>query len=249
MRTYGLSNKRARLIDGLVKEGIFPSPIDALNGAVDNYLKGLRPQKANAVIDTRLADDGAYKTQEQWIDFFNAQGKPMISAADVYRAGKSRSNEALLKSLKGDFELSLLVTSTVVSYSDSDLSGSFTQNYGSEFVNPSREDVLVIPAYDKTSLVQALQSEEGIAYLQALFGTKDNPKIIATTLRRLSGAGLDQIILWTPDQDSRNGYPERTVRFYIEQGMFNVFGSDRPDITVAHSRGMLVSPRSKHVRK
>ena len=111
MRAYKLGNSHAKVLDRLVAEGVFKSPEAALRDAVDTYLSGLRQrqQQAGFAIDLYPADDGAYKTQEQWIAFFNEQRKPMISAANLYLAGKSAPDE-LLKSLRSDFDESLIVS-------------------------------------------------------------------------------------------------------------------------------------------
>lgn len=200
------------------------------------------------IIDLLPADNGAYKTQEQWIAFFNEQKKPMISAADVYQAGKSASDE-LLKSLRNDFNVSWLVSSTRNRFFGDDLSGRITQNYGSEVVTPSQTDVSVIPVYNNTPLVQALQTKEGVGYLQALLDTSDEPKEIAGTLEHLSGRSASNTVLWTPDQSSRKIYSERAVWFVGGGGWFHVGGFGRFDVGFGHSRGVSVSPRSGRAKK
>lgn len=199
-------------------------------------------------IDLHPADNGAYNTQKQWINFFNTQRKPMISAADVYRAGKSGYDE-LLKSLRNDFDVSWLVSSTGIGYSGDDLSGKITQNYGSSVVKPSQKDVSIIPVYDGTPLAQALQTKEGVSYLQALLDTNDEPKEIAGTLEHLSGRSASDTILWTPDQNSRKRYPQRAVGFYDFGGRFLVDGDLHFDDDDGHSRGVSVSPRSGRAKK
>ena len=172
------------------------------------------------IIDLLPADNGAYRTQEQWIAFFNEQQRRMISAVDVYGKGKSAPDE-VLQSLRKD----LLVSSTRNSYSGDDLSGIVTQNYGSGVVAPSRRNVLVIPVYNGTPLAQALETKEGLDYLQALFDTTDDRDAITGTLENLSGRSADNIFLWTPSQDSRKKYPERAVRFGGGGDRFLVGGS------------------------
>nr|AQS34860.1 hypothetical protein [uncultured archaeon] len=250
MRAYKLGNSHAKVLDRLVAEGVFKSPEAALRDAVDTYLSGLRQrqQQAGFAIDLYPADDGAYKTQEQWIAFFNEQRKPMISAANLYLAGKSAPDE-LLKSLRSDFDESLIVSSTRISYSGDDLSGRITQNYGSKVVKPSQTDVSVIPVYDNTPLVKALDSEDGIRYLQSLFDAKDNPKTIAGTLEHLSERKVEDIILWTPNQDLRKRYSERAAWFVIGGVGFHVDGNGRFDDYLGRSRGVSVSPRSGRAKK
>lgn len=97
------------------------------------------------LIDPNAADDRALKTQEQWISYFNNAGRAMISAPNVYQAGKTASDE-VLASLRGDFYGYWLVSSTRISYGN-DLSGKITHNHGSRVVIPSQRDAKVIPIY------------------------------------------------------------------------------------------------------
>ena len=200
------------------------------------------------IIDLLPADNGAYRTQEQWIAFFNEQQRRMISAADLYKKGKSAPDD-VLKSLRKDFDESWLVSSTRNSYSRDDLSGIVTQNYGSRVVTPSQRNVSVIPVYNGTKLAQALQTEEGLDYLQALFDTIDDPEAITGTLEHLSGRNADNIVLWTPDQGSRKRYPERAVWFDGLGGRFHVNRGYRFDNYFGRSRGVSVSPRSGRAKK
>ena len=250
MIEYRPNDKRAKVLQGLVADGVFESPGAALDDAVDNYLSGLRQRQPRGgfAIDPHPADNGAYRTQEQWIAFFNEQQRRMISAADVYRKGKSAPDE-VLQSLKGDFDKSWLVSSTRNSYSGDDLSGIVTQNYGSGVVTPSRRNVSVIPVYNGTPLAQALETKEGLDYLQALFDTTDDRDAITGTLENLSGRSADNIFLWTPEQDYRKRYPERAVGFDGRGGRFHVDGSNHFALDFGLSRGVSVSPRSGRAKK
>ncbi len=215
------------------------------------------------IIDLLPADNFAHKTQRQWIDFFNEQGRRMISVADVYQAGKSAFGE-MLDNRRRDFNEPRLVVSTMIGYSGDDLSGRIIQNYGSKVVKPSQTDVSIIPVYDNGILSQALQTKEGVSYLQALLGTSDEPEQIALALEHLSGRSASNIVLWTPNQSTRKGYSEerrseRPVRLldfidaffvdgddtFAEDGPFadglvnGLFGNSR-----GLSYGVSVSPRS-----
>ena len=188
-------------------------------------------------IDLHPADNGAVRNQNQWIRFFNEQERIMISAPDVYQAGKYASDE-VLSSLRRTFDEYWLILSTRPIYSGDDLSGRIIQNYGSKVVRPSPTDVPVIPVYDGTPLTQALQTKEGVSYLQALLDTSDEPRDIAGTLEKLSKRGEDRIELWTPSQASRQYYDrERGVRFYYYGDRFRVGGNIHL-VTVGLSRGV-----------
>ena len=214
-----------------------------LVGLVRQHYSQTLPQ--NRVIDPQSADNGAIRTQEQWSSYFNEAGKPMISAPNIYQAGKTATDK-VLASLRRDFNESWLVSSTRISYGD-DLSGKIMHNHGSRVVKPSQIDVKVIPVYDDTPLAKALQSDDGIAYLHSLFDTADEPQDITRTLENLSKRGADRIALWTPDQDSRNSYSERAVRFGVGH-RFGVFGYDRFDDYCGRSRGVSIKS-AKPTRK
>src|SRR3989344_757165 len=213
--TIRLSDRNAKILEQLVKDGILKSPEAVLENAVSGYLRDSIPQAGFFAIDPHPADNGAHKTQNPWIDFFNGLERIMISAADVYGARKNASSRAR-HNLRSDLYASLLVTSTRISYDD-DLSGRVTQNYGSKVVKPSQAYVPVIPVYNGTPLARALQTEEGVNYLQALFGTSDDSKTIIKTLERLSGKRAEDIKLRTPDKESRKRYPERAVVFDVDK--------------------------------
>lgn len=212
--------------------------------------------------DRYPSGNGAYKTQQQ---LFNHLRKLMISAADIYRIGKSAPNE-VLERLRNGFDNSWLITRTSINYSgdddlsgiDDDLRGIITQNCGSTVVKlskidvtvvkPSKIDVLVIPVYDNTPLDKALQTPDGLRYIQFLFDTNDDPETITKTLKKLSGKEAKDIRLSTPDIDSRGKYAERPVGFRYHDGLFHVdgnllFGGS------GHSYAVSVVPRNGLAKK
>ena len=248
MPQYRLGKDYARTLNDVVGSSDFKSPEAVLRHLVQTHASGLIQRNQTAIIDPQAADNGARRTQEQWISYFNNAGKAMISAPNMYQAGKTASDE-VLASLKSDFDASWLVTSTRISYSGDDLSGRVIHNYGSIVVKPSQRDVKVIPVYDSMPLAQALRSDKGIAYIHFLFDTSDEPKDIAGTLENLSKRGAERIALWTPNHGSRGSYNERAVGFYVDGGRFHVFGILHL-VDFGHSRGVLMkSPRSGRAKK
>lgn len=246
MHDYSLSDKRAKVLDTLVREGIFKNPQTALNYAVDNYLSQKRP--VNFTIDSQAADDNAdrtQKTQDQWIDFFNKQSKGMISAPNLYEVGKSFFG-TLLDSLQLDFDESWEVSSTRIIYSKDDLSGKIIHNYGGQVIKSTQVDLEMIPVYNGTPLADVLYSEDysedGVKYLQTLFATKNNPETIIHTIEHLSGRKAAEITIWTPDQGSRKSYSEVAVGFGGGGGGFHVGGGHLGGY--GHSRGVSISPCS-----
>jgi hypothetical protein len=101
----------------LIRNGGMP----ALDEAV---LQTLSPAQRQTVIDLQPALNGKYLTQKDWIAKFNSQegefkGKRMITAPDVYQAGRSGSKD-LLASLQDDFGDSWVVSGTRILYNKGD---------------------------------------------------------------------------------------------------------------------------------
>lgn len=199
-----------------------------------------RPVAQGGEIDLQPADNGKYRTQNQWIPFFNEKGVAMISAPDVYRAGQSGSDE-LVKSLRKDFDRDYIVTSTRIIYNPNSLDAKIVHNHGSTVVKPTESKVIVPVYQDWTKLSKVLGTEEGKAYLSALFGTKDNAENMAKTLSKLSGKSIDDNCVWTPTQDGRKDRPERAVGFDYGSGRFHVDGDGWvDDFDLGQSRGVSV---------
>ena len=219
-----------------------------LTDVVSRYYAEKTASAQIGTINLQPADNGAVKTQSPWILYFNDLEKAMISAPDVYQAGKYASDE-VLDSLRKDFNESWLVLSTRTIYSGNNLSGRIIHNYGSEVVKPSQRDVKVIPVYEGTPLAQALWDKEGVEYIQSLLDTRDDTKEITGTLEKISGKMSDNISLWTPSQSSRKNYSERAVGFGGGYGRFRVVGYDFIVGLHGRSRGVSMGPRSGREKK
>ena len=175
------------------------------------------------LIELNPADKGSYKTQDGWIAYFNDKNKIMTSMPDLYMAGKS-NNQNLLESLRKDFQDRWIVTSTRIKY-ENNTNARIIHNYGSRLIAPI-EHKIVIPEYEPESLANVLCTKEGLRYLQALFGTKDNASQIKETLQKLSGYQADKTKLWTPNQYNRKRCPVRAACLYYDVGEFRVDGND-----------------------
>lgn len=159
------------------------------------------------VIDPTPADNGEYRIQSDWIDFFNKEGKAMISAPDVYRAPDS-----ILPDLIKDFNEHWLITGTRVIYNKGDLGARIIHNFGSTVVNPIGSS-LIVPEY-LNEQVEKVAKGEGLTYLQTLFQTEDNAYNLIGRLERISGKEAKEIRISTPGQISRLlNRPERVVDF------------------------------------
>jgi len=142
------------------------------------------------VIDSEPANGGKYKTQQDWIAFFNVQSKPMVSALDIYRVGKG-GQEKLVEGLRADFKKHWEVTSTRITYSPETLNAKITHDYGSIVVQPT-EKRLIVPVYQNTTLDTVLGTDQGVKYLRTLFDTRDSKKSIEQTLFNLSGSNAHE---------------------------------------------------------
>lgn len=159
------------------------------------------------VINLQVADNGRYRNQIDWIDFFNKERKIMISVSDVYKA---------------DFNSHRLITSTRIIYNPNDLQARIVHNFGSTIVKPT-EKSLIVPVYGDEQ-VENVAKGEGLAYLQWLFNTEDNASKLIGRLEQISKQEAKDIRIWTPTQDSRKNNPERAVGVGYYDGRFHVDG-------------------------
>ncbi|MCX6707171.1 MAG: hypothetical protein NT001_03445 [Candidatus Woesearchaeota archaeon] len=162
--------------------------------------------------------DNEYRTQDQWISFFNEKKQKMISAPDVYNLVQESSTEAI-ESLRTDFRDMWLVTSTRIIYSKDNLKATIIHDADSIATKPKEYKNILIPEMSG----DFREDKQTEAYLQALFGTKDNIKKILAALKEISGK--DTIRLWTPSQHSRSEQQIRSVCLNFDDlGRFSVYG-------------------------
>ena len=173
------------------------------------------------LMDLNPADKGSYKTQDDWIAYFNDKNKIMASMPDAYVAGQS-NNQNLLESLRKDSQERWIVTSTRIKYTDK-INARIIHNYESRLIAPV-EHKIIIPEYRPRSLADVLDTREGLIYLQTLFGTSDNASQIKDTLKELSNYPLDNIQVWSAALPDRP--VERAACLYYVGGVFRVGGSD-----------------------
>ncbi len=229
-----------------IPKRMFGKPIE---GDLEKFLEGEKNippdsnpqvaplQAAGRVIDSVSWLDGKSQTQNQWIEYANANKFKMISAPDLYLAGKS-VDKNLIKSLQKDFNESYIMTGTQIHYNPTNLEGEIIHYAGSNIVKPVVMQKIKIPIYGRTSLADALKDPYCVDYLQALFNTKNNKISICETLLALSGKTDTSTYLWTPDQSSRASTPVRVVWFDYLNGVFHVCGLSDPDDGSGRSRGV-----------
>ena len=138
-------------------------------------------------ICSQPADNGKQKTNSEWVEYFNKKEKQMISAPDLYQAGKTASDE-LISNLKGNYKDGV-ISSTVIIYNPIGLGGFILHNPDSKMVKVTGKEVPIIPVYDyttNTTLTKVLEQKNGVDYLQALFNTKDNEKTLTGVIENIS---------------------------------------------------------------
>ncbi len=157
---------------------------------------------------------------------YNALGRVMASAGDIYRAGRG-TVDYLFAGLQEDFEQGSLITSTHISYEKRSLRAKIIDNWKSTVAKPQERSVQ-IPVYDSysgTSLKEVLDTEDGTLYLQILFNTADNSQQLKKTLQDLSDQTSRSIYVHTPDLRSRKFIREIAIQFCYNVNGFHISGN------------------------
>ena len=169
--------------------------------------------------------DDEYRTQEEWIQFFNNKKQRMISAPDVLKL-MEENNLMAIESLKKDFKDQWLVTSTQIIYNAQDLSATIIQNAESTIVKPKEVKLKSVPVYRGEKLKDVISTTEGLAFLRAIFDTNISADKLTQFLNSVSNKDLDKIKIWSPTQSSRKEKQIRSVDLcYVDFGRFYVCGN------------------------
>ena len=204
-------------------------------------------------VDIQPADNGATRTQEQWIAEYNKQegdkkGKRMIASYDVLGVTRHSPKETL-ESMRNDCRSYWLVTSTHPSYNRRDLSGRVIHNYNSTIVKPTVISLDEIPELNAVPLPEVLKMLSGLLYVRAW---ANNPhatkKALLKAFEDFGENDTKDILFYTPDQSSRASYPERAAGFDFGNDRFRVDGIDGADDYDGRSRGVSVKS-AKPTRK
>lgn len=251
MPNFELSNGDATILSTVIGHSDFRTQQEVLDYLIKNYAYELI--KYPLAIDTQPADNGAYKTQEQWIISYNGQegefkGKRMISSPDILGAPEHASAEELA-SLQEDCRDSWIVTGTHNSYHPNTLAGKVIHNYLSAVVRPKVVSLDDIPVLQGVPLTEVVKMQSGLLYVRALADDEHAKSVdLSKNLVELTGREPQDILFYTPTQSSRNSYPERAVGFGDVGGRFRVSGL-RFDDGSGLSRGVLIIPRSGRAKK
>ncbi len=234
----------------------FLSEMKAKIGVRESTPKQINDLEKVLILDDSAADNGDTKTQNQWIKYWDKinDGRRFASAPDLYQVFKqlkTRGDEAktLADSLKEDFKKSWIVTSTRLIYQPDNYNAKIIHNYGNKNSSLVKEVDIKVPEYLGVLIADKTNDEDCLAYLKALFDTKDDIEEIISVLEYTSDKSREKIKLWTPPLESstyltRKQYLERAVRVYYDDGEFLVVGCGLVGYYSGHSRGVLENQRS-----
>jgi hypothetical protein len=185
--------------------------------------------------------DNKYRTQEEWINFFNAEKKPMISMPNIFQLIKEKNTEAI-ESLRKDFKDYWLVTSTRIVYNSDNLSAKIIHNVNSNVVRQTEINLKEVPVCRPTYIRELLETDAGLNYIRALLNNKKATKEqIISFFVALSGKKEENIRFWTPSQSSRKDKQVRSVELYFYNfGRFSVSGGSWFVNYDGFSRGVII---------
>ena len=172
----------------------------------------------------------------------NADKMALLSRADVYYAVK-RGDKKFIKSIRKDTKESWVVLNPIHNYKGSQFAD-IVHYEGSKVINPVICKDLFVPIWNKVSLYDVLEIQEGLVYFQVCEGTKDNAKAIKKAYHELTGLKADEIFIYTPDAESRIQRPKRASGFGYINGEFHVDGYGYLNFS-GRSRGVRISVTKK----
>ncbi len=153
--------------------------------------------------------DNQYRTQEQWIQYYNEKKQRMISLPDVF---KLLNNREALESLRKDFKDHYLTTSTRIVYDPDNLSAEVIHHTNSTITKQKVIKLKEVPVYNPTYLNKLVETDAGLTYLKALIDNdKATKEQITDLFTTLSGKEANKIRLWTPTQSERSNKQVRSV--------------------------------------
>ncbi len=179
--------------------------------------------------------DKKHRTQEEWVEYFNTEKKPMISMPNIFQLVKEKNTEAI-ESLRKDFKDYWLVLSDRIVYNPENLSAKIIHNADSTETKPTEINLKEVPVCRPTYIKELLETDAGLSYIRALLNdTKATKEQIISFFVALSGKKEKNIRFWTPSQSSRKSKQIRSVelyfsgfdRFYVDGGWFGDDGCSR----------------------
>ena len=214
----------------------------------------------DVIIDVGPEDNGNKRNQNEWFKYWSKidDGRVMASMGDLYLVFKQlkidvenddENAKSLLISLRNDFDWpgqkNWLISSTKLQYDPSNTNVKIIHHYDCSDKSLIKEKT--VPVYRDTPIIQVVNDEQGIEYLQAYFDTDDDGETIIETLEFIGNKNRSDIRVWTATQESKISNPTRASGLNYSSSQFRVNGSNI--VSAGRSRGVLINPRSGRARK
>ncbi|HLC80827.1 MAG TPA: hypothetical protein VJG31_03575 [Candidatus Nanoarchaeia archaeon] len=210
------------------------------------------------ILDSAPAENGEFKTQNDWIAYWNniRDGRRFASLADYYQvfrqldnalrtgssAERTAANQSIV-SLRKDLREKWLLTSTRIIYQPNSLEARLIHGFGAGNPHQTSERNLTVPLCWDTPITEVYSTAEGLAYLRSLLSTDETGPVIAERLSAVSGYQPQNIKIWTPALQV-NGYltrsqlPERAVWLGAGDRRFRLSACGHPAGSHSRSRGV-----------
>jgi len=181
---------------------------------------------------TTVPNDINDQPQDYWIEHFNGTNRGFASAADYYHAAKQimdepyiKRNRLLHKSLCSEVLLQeQRMTSTNISFLKYNLD-ELIHHHGSDIILPEKKLVRIPVLYD-VAIDDILKTNEGFAFLQALFNTNDDATDIKKGLQLFTNTPTDKILVRTTTTTPNSMQPYGEVRFMNTGNTFYILAQN-----------------------
>ena len=159
-----------------------------------------------------IEGDGRKRTLEEAEAYWKSQDCEIARMKDIYAMADSLLTPEQLESIRKDCcgFWRWIISDRLV--------------YAGRMVSVNGGGFVECPEYNGVLLAEVLGTQAGLAFIQALCGTKDGADAIMRKLVKLSGMGRDSIRFWTLPMVSRKAHPLRAAGFSYSGGGFQVNG-------------------------
>lgn len=164
----------------------------------------------DALINLEAPESQEERKQHDWIRIY---GDKFANMADYYKilkgiafyiANVSEVFTNVASVLRTGLEDRGVVTRTGIVY-EGDKEADIIHNFPRDTLSGAEgREKVVAPVYGGKKLPEVLADEEGLHYVQTLFGTTDNAEEIIAVIGRMFNLKAGKVGLWTPDVSVRN---------------------------------------------
>lgn len=189
-------------------------------------MKNLKIPDDIEIIDPYPADNGAWRTQEEWIREYNTQkkafeGKRIINLSDLLKLTKRRGPKYTpftLRNLRKSCQDYYVVTGTHNSYDKETLTGKVVHNYQSRVMPPKIIKLDEIPILEGVSADDVAKTQSGRLYFRALADDPyAKPSVVLRNLEALTNKDPKNILFYTPAREKRKETVEGSVVLFDDQ--------------------------------